>query len=98
MNTETKLTLTGALAILAFDAISAWLTSIGKFPSALCFATSIAVYFWATYRMAIYVNIWEALSLGAFFGLVDATLGSKLCTWLCGDPHGVFKDLTLNAW
>jgi hypothetical protein len=98
MNNETKLTLTGTLAILAFDAISAWLTSIGKFPAAVCFIASVAFYFWAAYRMAIYINVWEALSLGAFFGLVDATLGAKICTWLGGDPHGVFKNLTLNAW
>ena len=98
MNIQTKLTLTGALAILAFDAVADWLSTIGKFPSALCLPASIAIYFWATYRLARYVNVWEAMSLGAFFGLVDATLGAKICNWLGGDPQGVFKNLTLNGW
>jgi hypothetical protein len=98
MNSETKLTLTGALAILALDAISSWLSAIGRFPAVFCLPASIVVYFWAAYRSAKYLNVWGAMTLGAFFGLVDATLGSKISTWLGADPQGVFKNLTLNGW
>lgn len=59
-------------AILALDAISAWLTANGRFPKAVC--------------------------LIAFFGFVDATLGSKISTRLGGDPYGTFKNLTLDGW
>jgi len=45
MKNETKLTLTGALSILALDAISAWLIANGRFPKAVCLIASIAVYF-----------------------------------------------------
>jgi hypothetical protein len=93
-----KLTFTGALAILALDAVSAWLSSVGRFPYVLCLPASIAVYFWATYRAAKYVNVWGAMTLGAFLGLVDATLGWKISNWLGADPQGVYKNLTLNRW
>lgn len=98
MNNETKLTLTGALAILALDAISAWLTANGRFPKAVCLIASIVVYFWAAYRMSKYLNVWGTMTLGAFFGFVDATLGSKICSRLGGDPYGTFKSLTLDGW
>jgi hypothetical protein len=98
MRIETKLTFIGALSILALDTISAWLSSIGKFPSVLCVPAAIAVYFWATYPAAKYLNVWGAMTLGAFFGLVDATLGIKICNWLGLDPQGVYKNLTLNGW
>jgi len=42
MRIENKLTFTGALAILALDAVSAWLSSVGKFPYVLCLPASIA--------------------------------------------------------
>jgi hypothetical protein len=98
MNTETKLTLTGALAILASDAVTTWLLAMGKFPSALCWPISIIVYAWATYRMAKYVNIWGAMAIGAFFGIVDATVGWKIDYWLAGNKQGLFVILTLNGW
>ena len=98
MTTENKRIITGALAILASDAVTTWLLAMGKIPSALFWPISIIVYSWATYRMAKYVNIWGAMAIGAFFGLVDATLGSKIDYWLAGNKQGLFVILTLNGW
>ncbi len=88
MNTQTKFTLTAALALLALDAITAWLSAIGKFPQTLFFSASIACYFWAACRTAKYANIWGTMSFGAFLGLVDGTLGWKISGWLGRRPAG----------
>jgi len=98
MRIETKLTLIGALAILALDAICARLSFIGRFSYALELPASIAVYFWVTYRAAKYLNIPGAIAFGAFLGLVDATIGWKICNWLGGDAAGVSKNITFSRW
>jgi hypothetical protein len=57
MRIETRLTLIGALAILALDAICAPLSFMGGFSYVLFLPASIAVYFWVAYRAAKYLNI-----------------------------------------
>ncbi len=98
MNTQTKFTGTAALALLALDAITAWMSAIGKFPQTRFFPASIALYFWAAYRTTKYANIWGTLSFGAFLGLVDATIGWKICGWLGGDPQGLYTNMTRGKW
>jgi hypothetical protein len=98
MRIDTKLTLLGALSVLALDAICAPLSFMGRFSYVLFLPASIAVYFWVSYRAAKYLNIQGAIAFGAFLGLVDAAIGWKISNWLGGDPSGLSKNLTFSVW
>lgn len=93
---ETKLTVIGACAILLLDTIISLLSVHFHFSLKLLCPVTLAVYLWVTYWAAKHLNLRGALAFGAFLGLVDATIGWKLCSALGADQDFPMEKMTLN--
>lgn len=98
MTIQTKLTLFGAGAILLLDIITSLLSLHFHFSYALLCTATLAVYFGLTYWAARHLNLRGTLAFGALLGLVDATAGCKLCSWLGADPDHRLQTITFSAW
>ena len=98
MRPEYKLTLASTLAIILLDIVSSSLEHLLKFRSLSLALLSILVYFLASYRAARYLNCGSTIAFGAFLGLVDSTIGWRICTWICGDVPGSLARTTLGLW
>jgi len=98
MTIETQLTLTGALAILLLDTINSLLSVHFHFPiRLLCLATPF-LYLGLTYWAAKYLKLLGTLGFGALLGLIDATIGCKLCSWLGEDLDSSLQNITFSRW
>jgi hypothetical protein len=98
MTIETKLTAIGAGAILLLDTITSGLSVHFHFSYILLCPATLAVYSGLTYWAARHLNLRGTLAFGAFLGLVDATVGWKLCSWLGADPDRRLQTITFSAW
>lgn len=98
MTIETKLTGIGAAAILLLDTITSLLSLHFRFSYVLCCPATLAVYFGLTYWAAKHLNLRGTLAFGALLGLIDATAGCKLCSWLGADPDHRLQKLTIGRW
>ena len=98
MHIEWKITLIGAGAILLLDTIASLLTIHFHFSYVLFCPATLALYFGLTYWAAKELPLGGVLTVGAFLGLVDATLGWKLSAWLGADPDDRLKKLTFSMW
>jgi len=98
MSIDNKVTLMGVGAILALDGIASLLSVHFHFSYALFCPASLALYFGLSYWAAKHLNLRGTLAFGAFLGLVDATAGWKLCSWLGADPDRRLQKITFSMW
>lgn len=98
MTIESKITAIGAAAILLLDTVTSFLSAHYRISIMYFCPVTLVVYFGLTYWAAKHGDLLSTLAFGAFLGLVDATIGWKICSWVSADSDHRLQTITFSRW